>query len=258
MKRLSLILPIYNVEPYLERCLRSILKQDIPKSDYEIICVNDGSPDNSSEVVISFQANYDNIILVEQENQGVSMARNNGVEKSTGKYVLFVDPDDFVDVNSFSRILKNSEKHHAEIAFLGFSFLNEDFTIRQQIFNEQHRDMIFTGTEAYEVSRDDGNTDPDRMWAILFNREFLEKYNLRFLPDVPYLEDGEFIARTLCLAERCVFDGYSFYQRTTRQGSATNSGLFYSERASRGFVIAACNLHNFQKNKEMNTAQRQF
>lgn len=253
MIRLSVILPMYNVEPYLERCLRSLQEQDISKEEYEIICVNDGSPDNCKQVVLRLQKEYANIVLIDQENQGVSRARNNGIDKARGKYLLFVDPDDYVDQNSFSRILGNADSQNAQVSFLGFSFLEEDGSVRKTIFNSEYSNKVFEGTKAYYISRGDGQMDPDRIWAILFSHDLLNANNLRFKPDIPYLEDGELIVRILFLAERCIFDGHSFYQRTTRLGSATNSNLFYSQRAINGFLRAAINLKNFQiEQKELN------
>ncbi len=250
MIRISVILPMYNVEPYLERCIRSLEDQDIPQQDYEIICVNDGSPDNSKQVVLQLQKEYNNIVLIDQKNQGVSRARNNAIDSARGKYLLFVDPDDYVDANSFGRILSNADNHNAEVSFLGFTFLEEDGSVRKTIFNSKHINTVFEGAKAYYVARGDGKTDPDRMWAVLYKSEFINLHKLRFLSNVPYLEDGEFIARILFLAERCVFDGYSFYQRTTRPGSATNSRLFNSERAINGFLLAAKNLKNFKREQE--------
>lgn len=86
----------------------------------------------------------------------------------------------------------------------------------------------------------------------------MNRNNLRYLPEVPYLEDGELIARVLCLAERCIFDGFSFYQRTSRPGSATNSSLFHIEKASIGFIKAAMNLKRFQKEQKLNEKQKLF
>lgn len=249
---------MYRVEPYVERCLRSLENQDIPKGEYEIICINDGSPDGSREVVISLQSEFDNIILIDQVNQGVSRARNNGIDKACGKYVLLIDPDDYVDECSFARVLLTADKFEAQVFFLGFTFLNENGTHRNQILNDNLSSLAYKGTQAYHFARGDGKTDPDRMWAILFNREFLNKNNLRFLQDVPYLEDGEFIARILCLAECCTFDGHPFYQRTTRPGSATNSKLFHSSDAISGFLLAASNLKRFQKGQGLSEEQREF
>jgi glycosyltransferase involved in cell wall biosynthesis len=249
---------MYKVEPYVERCLYSLENQDIPKDDYEIICINDGSPDKCREVVLRLQEDFENIILIDQENQGVSRARNNGIDRALGEYLLFIDPDDYVDARVFGHILMNASAKEAQVSFLGFTLLNEDGTIYKRVFNEDNTKRIFPGTEAYFVSRGDGSTDPDRMWAVLYKREFMNFYNLRYLPDVPYLEDGEFIARILSLAKHCIFDGSSFYQRTMRPGSATNSNLFNAERATNGFILAARNLKKFQQAQNLNEKQSKF
>jgi glycosyltransferase involved in cell wall biosynthesis len=249
---------MYNVEPYVERCIRSLENQDIPGDQYEIICINDGSTDNCQKVVENLQKEYKNIILISQENQGVSRARNNGIDKAQGKYIMFIDPDDYVEFNNFGRILKKVRTTKAQVSFLGFTFLNIDETVRTQFFYTEFATEVYVGTEAFYLARGDGQTDPDRMVAVLFEREFLNKYSLRYLSDVPYLEDGEYITRIMCLAKRCIFDGQSFYYRTTRPGSATNSKLFYSERSTNGFLLAAINLKNFQQLAELNDRQRNF
>jgi glycosyltransferase involved in cell wall biosynthesis len=249
---------MYNVAPYVDKCIRSLENQDIPHSEYEIICVNDGSPDNCKEIVQRLQKEYSNIVLIDQENQGVSRARNNAIEISKGEYVLFIDPDDYVDSNSFNRVLTTADGNSAEITFLGYTFLNENGSVRIRVLNELNKGHYYSGIDAYFIARGDGKTDPDRLWAVLIKRKFIETHSLRFLSDVPYLEDGELMARMMCLAERCVFDGYSFYQRTTRQGSATNSNLFFSERAVDGFIKAALNLKESQQNPILSPSQRLF
>jgi glycosyltransferase involved in cell wall biosynthesis len=256
--RLSVIIPLYNVEPFVERCLRSLENQDIPPFDYEIICINDGSPDDSRGVVVRMQQEFDNIILIDQVNQGVSRARNNGIDKAVGQYLLFIDPDDYVDADSFAQILENAERQLAQISFLGFTFHNEDGCERKTVIYKEYKNKVYPGIEAYHLARGDGKTDPDRMWAVLYEEKFLNSNFLRYLPDMPYLEDGEFVARILCLAERCVFDGHSFYQRTTRIGSATNSELFHSVKATTGFFLAARNLKRFQQEQSLNENQREF
>jgi len=255
---LSIIIPMYNVAPYVEKCIRSLQNQDIPKQDYEIICINDGSPDNCREIVIKLQQEFSNIVFIEQENQGVSRARNNGIDKASGKYLLFIDPDDYVDVNSFARILKTAEDYRAQVSFLGYTVLNENGSIRKAVLNEQEKDAVYLGIKAYSLARVDGSADPDRMWAVLLETEFMNRNNLRYLPELPYLEDGELIARIMCLAQRCIFDGHLFLKRTTRPGSATNSKLFYSQRATGGFIRAAAHLRDFKDNVQLDKAQREF
>lgn len=255
MKMLSIIVPMYNVEPYVERCIRSLEDQDIEKDDYEIICINDGSPDRSKDIVIELKKKFDNIILIDQENQGVSMARNNGIDRATGKYLLMIDPDDYVKKNSFASIIRYSEEKSAQVSFLGYTFLNADESVKKTIDFSDLSGTVFTGLEAYYKVRRERNTDPDRMVAILFDKEFLNTHHLRYLPNVPYLEDGELIPRILTLAEKCVFDRCLFYQRTTRSGSATNSDLARSKRANKGFIKAASNLKSFQQNAHLSETQ---
>jgi len=258
MKHLSVIIPMYNVEPYVERCIRSLEDQDIPRDDYEIICINDGSPDDSRGVVKRMQKEFDNIIFIDQENQGVSRARNQGIDKASGKYLVFIDPDDYVDAGSFGHILKHADKKEAQVSILGFTFLYKDGSVRKRILNDNYTSQVNMGTKTYFMIRADGRTDPDRMVAVLFETDFLNRNKLRYLPNVPYLEDGEFIARILCLAERCIFDGSSFYQRTTRPGSATNSELYRSDKAINGFLLAAGNLRRFQQEQNLSEGQRIF
>lgn len=249
---------MYNVEIYVERCIRSLENQNISPNEYEIICINDGSPDNSRGVVEMLQEEYSNIILINQENKGVSRARNTGIDIAVGKYLLFIDPDDYIIPNVFENALKFADLNRAQVVFLGYTVLNINGRIHKNLFNEELKNQLFTGPEAYFFSRGDGLTDPDRMVAVLFRRDLLNNNNLRYLPDVPFLEDGEFIARILCLAERCVFWDRPFYRRTTRLGSATRSRLFNTEYARNGFLLAACNLKKFQKGEKLTSIQYHF
>jgi len=258
MKHLSIVIPMYNVAPYVERCIRSLENQDIPKDDYEIICINDGSPDNCREIVESLQIEFPNIILINQENQGVSRARNNGIDNAKGKYLLFIDPDDYVDSNTFERVLSNADNNQIQVSFLGFTFLKINGNIHKKVLNENISSKVYNGFEAYYLARGDGRTDPDRMWAVLFERKFMIDNNLRFLPEVAYLEDGELIARIMCHAERCTFDGHSFYQRTSRPGSATKSDLFHTPKATNGFIRSAKNLKDFQASNNLTKIQKEF
>ena len=102
MPKFSIIVPVYNVESYLAKCLDSILCQSY--KDYEIIAINDGSTDNSSKILKEYVDKYDNIIVINQENQGLSQARNNGVKEAKGEYIIFVDSDDFIEKDLLKKI----------------------------------------------------------------------------------------------------------------------------------------------------------
>jgi glycosyltransferase involved in cell wall biosynthesis len=256
--QLSIIVPVYNVEEYIEKCILSLQQQDIPKDQYEIIIINDGSPDNSREVVLKLMKEFSNIVFIEQENKGVSLARNAGIDKARGKYLLFIDPDDYVELNSFGRVLKAADDQNSQVTFLGYKFLNADNSIKKEILFSAEKGKIYPGIKIYAISRGDGTTDPDRSVAILFSRGFMNMHSIRYIANVPYLEDGEFLARVLCLADRCIFEGNSFYIRTTRPGSATNSRLFYSDKAINGFFNAVNNLIQFKQKGSLNEVQQIF
>lgn len=259
MKHLSVIVPIFNVEPYVEKCLRSLENQDISHDEYEILCVNDGSPDNSREVVLALQKEFNNIVLIDQENQGVSIARNNGVEKARGKYLLFIDPDDFVQANSLGGILKDTIENRAQIVVPGYNFVDLDGNLLKSTTYERGNGNLLTGIEGYRITHMKGQMGADLAVGIIFDAEFMKGNNLYYMPDVPFLEDGELLARAHCLAGRCLLLKQILYSHVlVRQGSATHSDLFISERARKGFLIAANNLKFFQRSQELELEQKIF
>ena len=107
--KLSVIIPVYNVAPYIAKCLESIYFQDVDKGDYEIIIVNDGSTDNSLSIVKKTIVNWENVKLIDQSNGGLSCARNSGLDCAIGDYVWFVDSDDWIESNSLKRIFCQSK-----------------------------------------------------------------------------------------------------------------------------------------------------
>jgi glycosyltransferase involved in cell wall biosynthesis len=260
MKRLSIIVPIYNVELYVERCLRSLENQDILKDDYEIICINDGSSDASRSVVIRLQKEFSNISLLDQENYGVSIARNNGINRAQGNYIMMVDADDYLEPNVLNNKLGIMDKFDLDIGFCGYTILNDALNVEycyDPLFNAIN---VLSGIEyeyAYERSQSEIR-EPHRSWAIFLKSRFLNLNNLRYLVGVPYLEDGEFMARVTCLAKRARFINGLFYLKTTRSGSATISTLFHSEKARNGFLKAANHLLQFKNKSSLNVEQKVF
>ena len=111
----SVIVPVYNVEKYVARCLESLVNQQCDCS-YEIIIINDGTKDNSMEIVNDYAAHYDFIHVYAQKNSGVSVARNNGIAKARGKYVMFVDSDDYVAPSYISVLYDTAEAYGSDIA----------------------------------------------------------------------------------------------------------------------------------------------
>jgi glycosyltransferase involved in cell wall biosynthesis len=250
LKRLSFIIPIYNVEKYVERCIRSLEDQDIPGDQYEIICVIDGSPDDSIGVVSRLQGEFDNIILIDQENQGVSRARNNAMAVATGKYMMMVDPDDYLKPSVLKERLDRMDEYRLDVGMTGYTILNEAMEEEYHFDPPHDVDHIMTGVgllnRLWEMETVEEERDPHRSVSMFYRTGFLNANGLRYLTDVPYLEDGELLARIMCLAERTTFMNGQLYMRTTRPGSATHSRLYYSEKGRDGFLKAAHHLHRFK------------
>lgn len=114
MTKLSIIVPVYNVEKYLPKCLESLIKQTL--KDIEIICVNDGSMDNSLAILKEFASKDSRIKIIDNQHQGVAKTRNTGIEQSTGEYIGFVDSDDYIDIDFFEKLYNSATKSNSDIA----------------------------------------------------------------------------------------------------------------------------------------------
>lgn len=124
MPKVSVIVPVYNVEKYLEECLDSVLNQTF--RDYEVICVNDGSTDSSAEILNDYATKYPRIRIINQENQGLSMARNNGVDAAKGEYIYFLDSDDFIHPQLLELTYAKAKQHN--VPLVCFDIFRDDGT----------------------------------------------------------------------------------------------------------------------------------
>ena len=126
MTVLSIIVPVYQVEQYVRACLKSLFKQGLDDNRFEVIMVNDGTRDGSFEVVADIMALHRNIIRVDQENQGLSAARNTGMKYAKGDYVLFVDSDDLLVEGSVAPLLQTAEDNAADLVVADFVKLSDE------------------------------------------------------------------------------------------------------------------------------------
>ena len=102
--KLSIIIPVYNVENYVDTCIESLYKQGISEYEFEVILINDGSTDNSLSIIQEYENKYSNITIISQKNQGLSTTRNNGIKLAKGEYLLFVDSDDLIIENILTHL----------------------------------------------------------------------------------------------------------------------------------------------------------
>ena len=165
MKIVSVIIPIYNVEAYIEECLVSVLKQTL--KDIEIICVNDGTPDNSMDIVKKYAENDDRIVIVNKENGGLSSARNAGLKVATGEYVYFLDSDDYILENTLEKLCSVAKKNNLDSIFFDADsfFENEELQETKKSYVEYyHRDNacidVLPGGEFLRAMSEGGNWRP--------------------------------------------------------------------------------------------------
>ena len=122
--KLSIIVPIYKVEKFLPKCIDSILEQTY--SEFELILVDDGSPDYCPQICDEYAQKDNRIIVIHQKNSGVSVARNIGLKKASGKYIGFVDPDDFVAPEMFEKMVQVMDDSNVELVVCGYDYYNEE------------------------------------------------------------------------------------------------------------------------------------
>lgn len=226
MKKLTFIVPVYNVENYLGRCLNSLLNQNTPHSEYDIILVNDGSTDNSLELATSYSKEYSNIQIINQENRGASAARNKGFKNANSRFTWFVDSDDFITENCLKDLLAFAESQNLEMFGVGPSVsYQNDFLA---FFKEKTSiDNLQTGK-----SRLVSNNFVIGIWSYIFENDFLRKNRLSFMEGV-YFEDDEFIPRALFFAQRTMmilnFSVYAYITRPNSVMTTTSSKHIYDQ-----------------------------
>lgn len=183
MAKISVIVPVYNVESYLADCLDSILKQSF--MDIEVICINDGSSDGSLEILEKYAKKDSRIQIVSQENQGLSGARNTGIEYATGKYLCFVDSDDMLAAGALQKIFDSFQKEDADLICYNTSVLYESETLAMQdnkkdYFRRKEEYLEpATGIELFEQMM--GNEDfCVAAWLLAVKIEWIRQKGIRF------------------------------------------------------------------------------
>ena len=214
MIKYSFIVPVYNTSKYLDKCLKSLVNQTF--NDFEIIIVNDGSTDNSKSIIYNYQKKYNNIKLINQKNQGLSSARNNGVKEASGKYLIFIDSDDYVECN----LLKEIDKEINEVEVLRYQVMIEDEDGNNvKIFNEKTFDVI-NGFDAFKMLSNYHFVEP--AWCYVFKKDYYLDNNFKFEIGV-YHEDYGLIPYVIYKARKVKSISYIGYHYVQRSGSIMNN-----------------------------------
>ena len=213
--RLSIIVPIYNVEQYLEECVNSLFQQDINIDEYEIILINDGSTDKSDEIAKRMAEKYRNITLLTQDNSGQSVARNKGLDLAKGKYIMFVDSDDRLFPNVLGRLLTVAEKNNLDVCAYRIQYFDAEGKKHDGSIQPFPTDRVFDGHYAVTHGADIG-----AVWLNLYSQSMIERHNLRFLEGV-YHQDVDFNLQMYAFAKRIMFTGIVAYYYRFVPGSST-------------------------------------
>lgn len=216
----SAIVPVYNVDFYLEKCIESILNQS--EKDYEIILIDDGSKDRSGIICDEYGKKYNQVKVFHKKNEGLSCARNDGIRKANGEYILFIDGDDWIDKDSLRAFRSIIERNHPDVIE---TILVEEYdgetVVKDSRFTE-YLQMGFSRERAIEwilnISSDTWPA-PKR----ICRRKFIIDNNL-FFADGRLQEDVDWTARLCCSAKTfCGYDRPWYHYRMKRQGSISNS-----------------------------------
>ena len=204
----SIIVPIYNAEKYLDSCIQSVLRQTY--TNWELILIDDGSTDKSGRIAEEYGFADERITVFHQKNLGVSLARNQGIDEATGNYVVFLDADDELIEDCLAKTVNIAEETNADVV-AGRSCEN------QELFQDR---IIWTGEEALENSLKD-HLFTYSACAKLIRREFIGK--TRFTPDIRINEDSYFVFQLLCKQNVFVLtnDVIYFYRANSESSSRT-------------------------------------
>ena len=217
--RLSIIIPFYNVERYIAECLDSVFQQDIPEEEYEVICVNDGSPDHSRDIVLEYQKRHPNLVLVEHEvNKKLGAARNTGRSFAKGRYIWNVDSDDKIVPNCLGKLMRICEENDLDgLEFGTIQFYEGD---QEDMPHVMQTEGVVKGLDylnqlsSYQVSRMCG------VWRRLVRREFLDN-NQIYSPEINMGEDIPYSFSILMCAQRMMVVSDRYYLYRTNPESLT-------------------------------------
>lgn len=212
MPAVSVVIPVYNSEKYVEKCIQSVMAQTLP--DLEIIIINDGSTDESGRILRELTQKDSRIVLLEQANQGVAAARNQGVEKATGKYITFVDGDDYLQEDYIELMYNLAEKETLDMVICGLTYVDE---------GGKELNRVIPGVYK-RLENEEWTFRVSAVCSHLYRRELWERYDVKFQSG----ERGEDMPVSLFFAAIC-----------SRINTLPECGYYYVQHASSA-------IHNFK------------
>lgn len=207
MAKISVIIPVYNVEKYLKQCLDSVVNQTL--KDIEIICVDDGSTDNSGTILDEYASKDNRIKVIHKENGGLSSARNEGLKYISSEYCYFLDSDDYIDSNLLENAYNILQNNDVDYYCFGSAIFIDDKSITQDINSlNEYLQIKFNGIK--KAIFDVGLNQNIHVWNKIFKTSIIKKYNIHFIEGLLY-EDIFFTWYYFFLSNKIYFDQYKYH-----------------------------------------------
>ena len=199
MVKISVIVPVYNVEKYLKKCLNSLINQTL--NDIEIICVDDGSTDSSIEILKEFELKDDRIIVISQKNEGAATSRNKGINLAKGEYISFVDSDDWLELDAFEKLYANAKSNDSDIVLFNSVEIHSDKTKNRIYFKSE--DTIDYNNFVFDFNYNKRLILNGMfvIWSKIYKTSFLKENNLCFY-NYPIFNDVQFHIESMIFAEK--------------------------------------------------------
>ena len=247
---ISVIVPVYHVEQYLDRCVSSILEQTY--DHLEVILIDDGSPDSCPRLCDEWAEKDPRVRVIHQENGGVSSARNAGLDAATGDYIAFVDSDDAIRPNYFETLYALLTEHQAELSICKMLVVDEEGKVMARFFLQRtHLSGLYTGREYLNENLH------YTVWGILFPACVCE--GRRFREDLVYAEDFMFLSRILADCERIIVTNKKLYKYTYRDDSALGKMKYeISEKKLANAVDIGIEIDGFFRSRDLPIPAREL
>lgn len=245
--KVSVVLPVYNVENYLDECLESFLNQSI--KDFELIAINDGSTDNSLNILKTYENKFKNLIILDQENKGLSATRNRGIEVATGEYVIFIDSDDMLVPKALEKLYKLSKDNELDITV--YDALRVEENTGEEDYGFYDRSKVYKKSLLSKEEFFKGVIKKGMIHAPfhIFKREFLTKHNLRFKEELLH-EDELFSMTAYQYINKVGYVNDMLYVRRYRDNSIMSNNIYENEKSLNSYLYI---LEEFNKLIEKST-----
>ena len=250
---LSIIVPIYNVEKYIHPCLESIYRQGLDENMFEVILVNDGTKDHSMEVIHDIIEQHHNIVVINQENLSLSVARNNGIAIAQGEYILMLDSDDLLIDYSLKPLLEIAHESKTDLVVADYVRMHDN-DIKDTNYSISQKELLIKEKTGKELFMEDLNPYECYVWRTLFKRDFLIKNDLKFIPGI-YIQDVPFTHECYLKANICI--KASWLLNIYRYGHVTAASSTFNTKKAKDYCIAIAKTWELKNLKGLSEKEQQ-